>query len=68
VRRVLPRVEVMPSGGISADNAAAFVGAGAFAVGAGRNVVDPALIEAGQFDEVTRRAREIRDAVLAARE
>ncbi|NSW54933.1 MAG: bifunctional 4-hydroxy-2-oxoglutarate aldolase/2-dehydro-3-deoxy-phosphogluconate aldolase [Armatimonadetes bacterium] len=68
VRRVLPRVEVMPSGGISADNAAAFVRAGAFAVGAGRNVVDPALVEAGHFDEVTRRAREIRQAVLAARE
>lgn len=68
IRRVLHRVELMPSGGISAANAAEFIRAGAFAVGAGRSIVAPALIEAEDFDEVTRRAAEIRRAVVDARQ
>ncbi len=67
IRRVLYRVDVMPSGGISAQNAAEFVKAGAHSVGAGRSIVDPAAVEAQDFKAITESAARIREAVQAAR-
>lgn len=68
VRRPLSRVELIPSGGITPQNVGEFIAAGAFAVGAGRAVVDPALVAAGNFAQVTRNAAALREAVTAARE
>lgn len=57
LRGPYPGVELLPSGGISADNAAAFLAAGAAAVCAGTSVVPPATVAAGTWSEITRRAR-----------
>jgi len=57
LRGPYPHVELLPSGGISADNAAAFLAAGATAVCAGTSVVPPAAVERGDWTEITQRAR-----------
>jgi 2-dehydro-3-deoxyphosphogluconate aldolase / (4S)-4-hydroxy-2-oxoglutarate aldolase len=57
LRGPYPHVELLPSGGISADNAAAFLAAGATAVCAGTSVVPPAAVARGDWTEITQRAR-----------
>jgi 2-dehydro-3-deoxyphosphogluconate aldolase/(4S)-4-hydroxy-2-oxoglutarate aldolase len=57
LRGPYPQVELLPSGGISADNAAEFLAAGATAVCAGTSVVPPAAVTRGDWSEITRRAR-----------
>ncbi len=51
-----PGVALVPSGGVNAGNARAFLDAGALAVTAGTDVVPPALVAAGEFDEIRARA------------
>ncbi|AUG77011.1 2-dehydro-3-deoxyphosphogluconate aldolase [Kitasatospora sp. MMS16-BH015] len=53
-----PAVPLVASGGVNAANAADFLTAGATAVCAGSEVVAPALVAAGDWAEITRRARE----------
>lgn len=57
LRGPYPDTPLLPSGGVSADNAAEFLGAGALAVCAGTSVVPPAAVEAGAWPEITDRAR-----------
>jgi 2-dehydro-3-deoxyphosphogluconate aldolase/(4S)-4-hydroxy-2-oxoglutarate aldolase len=57
LRGPYPHVELLPSGGISAENAAAFLAAGATAVCAGTSVVPPAAVARGDWIEITQRAR-----------
>jgi 2-dehydro-3-deoxyphosphogluconate aldolase/(4S)-4-hydroxy-2-oxoglutarate aldolase len=52
-----PGVDLLPSGGVSADNAADYLAAGALAVCAGTSVVPPAAVAAGAWTEITERAR-----------
>jgi 2-dehydro-3-deoxyphosphogluconate aldolase/(4S)-4-hydroxy-2-oxoglutarate aldolase len=52
-----PHARLLPSGGVSADNAAEFLAAGASAVCAGTSVVPPAAVAAGEWDLITDRAR-----------
>ncbi|MFI1337593.1 bifunctional 4-hydroxy-2-oxoglutarate aldolase/2-dehydro-3-deoxy-phosphogluconate aldolase [Streptomyces sp. NPDC020845] len=61
-----PDVPLVASGGITADNAAGFLTAGAHAVCAGSNVVPPAAVAAGDWPEITRRARDFTDSLRAA--
>ena len=63
----LPQIPVVPTGGIDAENAGAFVEAGAVAVGAGSSIVDAEAVARGDYDEVTDRARALVEAVEAAR-
>jgi 2-dehydro-3-deoxyphosphogluconate aldolase / (4S)-4-hydroxy-2-oxoglutarate aldolase len=51
-----PGIGLLPSGGVSADNAADYLAAGALAVCAGTSVVPPAAVEAGAWSEITERA------------
>jgi 2-dehydro-3-deoxyphosphogluconate aldolase/(4S)-4-hydroxy-2-oxoglutarate aldolase len=51
-----PDIELLPSGGINADNARAYLDAGALAVCAGTGVVPPAAVAAGDWTEITSRA------------
>ncbi|KPI02086.1 2-dehydro-3-deoxyphosphogluconate aldolase/4-hydroxy-2-oxoglutarate aldolase [Actinobacteria bacterium OK074] len=53
-----PGVPLVASGGVDAGNAAGFLAAGARAVCAGSEVVPPAVVAAGDWPELTRRARE----------
>ena len=68
VSRVLSRVELMPAGGITPENAGQFVRAGAVAVAAGRAIFDPAAVAAGNFESVAENAARMAQAVQAARE
>lgn len=52
----LPQVPLVPTGGVSLDNAADFFEAGAVAVGVGSSIVDDEAIDAGDFDALTRKA------------
>ena len=60
-----PDVPLVASGGVNANNAAGFLAAGARAVCAGSEVVPPAVVAAGDWAEITRRARAFTDALSA---
>lgn len=53
-----PGVPLVASGGVNAGNAAEFLAAGARAVCAGTDVVPPAAVAAGEWADITRRAKE----------
>src|SRR5882757_3215 len=57
LRGPYPGVALLPSGGVSTENAATFLDAGALAVCAGTSVVPPATVAAGNWSEITERAR-----------
>ncbi len=62
-----PYIPMMPTGGVSAANAADWFAAGVVAVGAGSELCPPQLAKDGKFDEIARRAAEFNQAVQAAR-
>ncbi|HEY2514476.1 MAG TPA: bifunctional 4-hydroxy-2-oxoglutarate aldolase/2-dehydro-3-deoxy-phosphogluconate aldolase [Polyangiaceae bacterium] len=62
----LPQIDLVPTGGVSLDNVGAFLRAGAIAVGAGTDLVDPHA-PPGEESAVRERARRYRDAVSEAR-
>jgi 2-dehydro-3-deoxyphosphogluconate aldolase/(4S)-4-hydroxy-2-oxoglutarate aldolase len=51
-----PGIPLIPSGGVNAGNAAAYLRAGAVAVTAGTDVVAPDLVVAGEWASITERA------------
>jgi len=61
-------VKLMPTGGVSLENAGDWIRAGAVAIGVGTAMVDAKLVAAGDFDAIGRRAAQFVDAVRAARE
>jgi 2-dehydro-3-deoxyphosphogluconate aldolase/(4S)-4-hydroxy-2-oxoglutarate aldolase len=62
----MPHLKLMPTGGVSLDNAAEWLRAGAVAVGAGSALVDSKAIAAGDWARLTANARRLRAAVDAA--
>lgn len=64
----LPQVRLVPTGGVSAENAAAFIQAGAAAVAAGGSLADPALVGQGDFAGITARAGALVAAVADGRQ
>jgi 2-dehydro-3-deoxyphosphogluconate aldolase / (4S)-4-hydroxy-2-oxoglutarate aldolase len=67
VRGPLPQIPIMPTSGVDASNVADWFRAGAVAVGAVSTVFDPALIQKGDWRELTKRARDFMEAVRRAR-
>jgi len=63
----LPFLRVVPSGGVSLENAGEWIRAGAAAVSVGGAMVTAALVREAAWPELTRRARALVDAVAAAR-
>jgi 2-dehydro-3-deoxyphosphogluconate aldolase/(4S)-4-hydroxy-2-oxoglutarate aldolase len=63
VRGPLPQIPIMPTSGVDVSNVGDWFRAGAFAVGAVSSVLDPTLIQNGNWRELTKRAREFIDAV-----
>lgn len=63
----LPFLRVVPSGGVSLENAGEWIRAGAAAVSVGSALVSAALLRDAAWAELTRRARALVDAVAAAR-
>jgi 2-dehydro-3-deoxyphosphogluconate aldolase/(4S)-4-hydroxy-2-oxoglutarate aldolase len=63
----LPQVKLMPTGGVTPDNAGEWIRAGAVAVAAGSSLLDAKAIESGAFEVITANARKFVDNVKAAR-
>ncbi|WP_162901333.1 bifunctional 4-hydroxy-2-oxoglutarate aldolase/2-dehydro-3-deoxy-phosphogluconate aldolase [Breoghania sp. L-A4] len=63
LRSVYPDIALMPTGGITADNARSYLDAGAICVGMGGKLVDVAALEAGNTDAIVQAARQALAAV-----
>jgi 2-dehydro-3-deoxyphosphogluconate aldolase/(4S)-4-hydroxy-2-oxoglutarate aldolase len=57
LRGPLPQVRIMPTGGVTLENARDFLAAGACCVGIGTALVDPKLVAAGDWEALETRAR-----------
>jgi 2-dehydro-3-deoxyphosphogluconate aldolase/(4S)-4-hydroxy-2-oxoglutarate aldolase len=67
VRGPLPQVRLMPTGGVTRDNAGDWISAGAAAIGVGTALVDQAAVSSGRFDDIAANARHFVEAVRKAR-
>lgn len=54
-----PDIKLVPTGGVSIENAGEWILAGAAAVGIGSNLIDPKLIAENKFDEITKCAKKL---------
>lgn len=66
VRAPLPHIPLSAVGGVSLDNAADFLRAGAMFVGVGGNLVNKEWVAAGEFDRITALAHQYVKAVKTA--
>ena len=67
LRGPFPNFRLMPTGGVALDNAAAFIRAGACALGVGGSLVKRDAIENGDFETITELARQFVTTVREAR-
>jgi 2-dehydro-3-deoxyphosphogluconate aldolase / (4S)-4-hydroxy-2-oxoglutarate aldolase len=67
LRGPLPHVRLMPTGGVTRENAGDWIRAGAAVVGVGTALVDREAVARGRFDVITANARHFIDAVQSAR-
>jgi 2-dehydro-3-deoxyphosphogluconate aldolase/(4S)-4-hydroxy-2-oxoglutarate aldolase len=63
----LPQVKLMPTGGVTKENAGDWIKAGAVALGVGTSMVDAKAVAERRFDVVTENARHFVNAVKQAR-
>ena len=63
----LPQVKLIPTGGVSLENAAEFIRAGAVAIAVGSNLVDAATVREQRWQDLTERAAAFVAAVRDAR-
>jgi 2-dehydro-3-deoxyphosphogluconate aldolase/(4S)-4-hydroxy-2-oxoglutarate aldolase len=68
LRGPFPHAALIPTGGVNAANAPEYIAAGAFALGAGGDLVNAAALRAGNLEKISAAARELVQAVQAARE
>jgi 2-dehydro-3-deoxyphosphogluconate aldolase/(4S)-4-hydroxy-2-oxoglutarate aldolase len=67
VKAPLPQVEMIPTGGVNLETISDFLEAGSIAVGVGSELVDTHSINSGNFEIVTRRARQFLEVVARVR-
>jgi len=67
VRAPLPQVKLMPTGGVTIENAGEWIRAGAAAVGVGSALLDNKAIDSGRFEVITANAQRVVANVAAAR-
>ena len=67
VRAPLPQARLVPTGGVSLDNAAEYIRAGAAALAVGGELVNSAQVTRGEFDRIEQTARRFREEVEKAR-
>lgn len=67
VRGPLPQVRLMPTGGVTRENAGEWIRAGAVAIGVGTALVDKAAVKGRRFDAIAATARHFIAAVQQAR-
>lgn len=68
VRGPLPQVRLMPTGGVTRNNAGDWIRAGAIAIGVGTALLDRQAVAERRFDAITANARHFIEAVQHARE
>lgn len=59
----MPGLKLIPTGGVTLDNARAWIEAGSAALGLGSALVSPQLIERGEYGELLLRAARLCDAI-----
>lgn len=64
----LPQVRLMPTGGVNLQTAESFLKAGAFALGVGSSLVDPAAVAAGDMQKIETLARQFVEIVTQFRQ
>ena len=64
----MPHLKLMPTGGVSPENAGDWIRAGAVAVGVGSSLLDKRAIAEGAFGVLTENARVLRRSVAEAKE
>lgn len=67
VRGPLPQVRLMPTGGVNLQTAAAFLAAGAWALGLGGSLVEPEALATGNLKRIETLARQYVEVVRRAR-
>ncbi len=67
VRAPLPQLKLMPTGGVTIENAGEWIRAGAVAVGVGSALVDARAIDGGQYSVITANARRLIEGINSAR-
>jgi 2-dehydro-3-deoxyphosphogluconate aldolase/(4S)-4-hydroxy-2-oxoglutarate aldolase len=67
IRGPLPQLKLIPTGGVSVENAGDFIRAGAAAVAVGGNLVDAKTVATEDWDAIEKRARALVEAVRSAR-
>ena len=67
IKAPLPQIPLIPTGGISVDNAAEYLNAGATALGVGSALVSSSLIESKDFAQLTDRARKLASLVKSSK-
>lgn len=68
LRGPLPDLRLVPTGGVTVENAGEFLAAGAFAVGVGGALVEREAVARGDFGRVTEQARRLVTAARAAQQ
>jgi len=63
----LPQIDLVPVGGVTLDNTAEFIRAGASAVGVGSALINQKLLESKEFATLTDRARRLVEEVARGR-
>lgn len=63
LKTLFPNIEMMPTGGVNAETIADFFRAGAFAVGAGADLVDLKALKNREFEKIAAQARDYLEAV-----
>ncbi len=67
VRAPMPHLKLVPTGGVTPENAGDWIRAGACAVGVGSALLDKKAIDAGNFEVLTQNARTLMESLNAGR-
>ncbi len=63
VKAPLPQIPIMPTGGVTVENASEWIRNGAVCLGIGGSIVNDKRVEEEDFETITRLARSMREAV-----
>jgi 2-dehydro-3-deoxyphosphogluconate aldolase/(4S)-4-hydroxy-2-oxoglutarate aldolase len=67
VKAPLPQVKLVPVGGVNLETTADFIRAGSEVVGVGSSLINPKLLEAKEFETISKNARRYREEVQKGR-
>ena len=63
----LKEIKLMPTGGVTPDNAGEWIHAGAHAVGIGSSLIQPEAVQSGNFSRITDLSKRLVENILRAR-